>query len=446
MSGPVSALAVLLPLLAPVVDLPAADGRTTRLDGAIEAADRADWEVVVRPPADGAWVLVELEGPAPHDLDLVIEPAGADGERRRSTGHGSHEVLLVRADSSLRVRVVAATPRPAAAAFRLALTALRPEDALEPEAARALSGVLDGEGGPDAPAPRARLVELGRLNWSAARLHARRTEGQGDVDLAVVDGRLDVVALALDDGPDERCCPPAGSPADPGGAPRFVVLLARGGPISYELEVERPASGQKAFAASPLERFLDDLARTPEQRLALDALRRTPDFVRIRAYVDGYPGGLPLRLRAVPGLRAGGVERFGTYSRGTLTINPTIAAHRENVQELLDTLVHELVHALLDLPRGPRFPFTSDVLDASHDPRLDDVEGLPIRRGEVAPALGRYLDDDYGPSASDPERDYSDINAGAQRLIVKVIEDTLRRTGLGRETIVFDSVRARATR
>lgn len=444
MSGPVSccALAVLLPLLAPVLDLPEADGRTRWIDAALEAEP---WELEVRPPPGGGWVLVELDGPDGRDLDLVVEPVGADGERRRATSHAGDELLLVRADAALLVRIQAPTRGREADAFRLGLTALLPAGALDPVAPRPVAGVLHGDGGADAAAPRAQLVELGEWTWSAARLLARRTEGQGDVDLVVVDGRLDLLCMSLVDGADERCSPPASS-LDPGGAPRFVVLLGRGGPISFELRIERPEAGQKAFAPSPLERFLDELARTPEQRVALEALRRTPDFVRIRAYVDDYPGGLPLRLRSVPGLRAGGVERFGTYGRGTLTINPTISAHRENVQELLDTLVHELVHALLDLPRGPRFPLASDVLDAAHDPQLDDVGRLPIRRGSVASTLGRYLDDDYGPSASDPARDYSDINAGAQRLIVKVIEDTLRRTGLGRETIVFESVRARSLR
>ncbi len=483
MPGPVScAIAILLPLLAPAVELPAPEGRTLWLDATLEGER---WELEVGGVAPGgAWVLVELDGPDGHDLDLVVEPAGDDGgareraragladapasrssddeasrgagersrtthhtdvQRRRATGHGPDEVLLVRADAPLLVRVEPGHRRSsAAAAFRLGLTPLLPSGELEPTTPRLLAGVLHGDGGLEAAAPRAQLVALGAWSWSSARLHAWLTEGQGDVDLLVVDGRLDLLAVSFEDGPDERCRPPAAPPLDPVGAPRFAVLLGRGGPISFELQVERPGPGQKAFPGSALDRFLDDLGRTPEQRAALEALRRTPDFVRIRAYVDGYPGGLPLRLRAVPGLRAGGVERFGTYGRGTLTINPTIAAHRENVQELLDTLLHELVHALLDLPRGPRFPLESDVLDAAHDPHLEDVLALPIRKSAVGPPLAGYLDADYGPSASDPERDYSDINAGAQRLIVKVIEDTLRRTGLGRETIVFEHVRARA--
>lgn len=425
------------------VELPAPDGRTVWVDGAL--GDDGTWQVEVRGAAPG-WVWLELDGPdAGPDLDLLAEPAGADGERHRATSHLADEMLLVELDPDvpLLVRVVAASSGSTRSkpGFRVGATPLSPADELAPDRPRVLRGVLDTEAA-EGGAARAHLIALGPWDWDAARLHARRTEGAGDLDLVVFDARHDAVAVALDDGPEERCQPLVGREGDPVG-PRFALLLTRGGPATYELRVERPEAGHKAWPASAFERFLRDLASTPEQRRALDALRRSPDFLRMRLYVEAYPGGLPLRLRAVPGLRSGGVERFGTYSRGTLTINPTIPAHRENVQELLDTLVHELVHALLDLPRGPRFPFAGDVLDAAHDPRLDVVD-LPIRRGGVAPSVEQYLDLNYGPSASDPLRDYSDINAGAQRLIVKVIEETLVRTGLGRETIVFESVRARA--
>lgn len=426
-------LLVVLPLLAAgVVDLPEADGRTRWVDGRLapgDAGDPAAWELEVRPAAAG-WVWVEVDGPEPGpDLDLTVEPARADGERRRATSHVGDEALLVAttAGTALLVRVTAASGREGA--FRVGVTPLASSGTTD----RLVRGVLDPQSG---PAPRAHLVELDARDWDAARLLARRTEGAGDVDVVVLDERLDVIGLGLADGAEERCQPAATL------GPRWALLLVRDGPVSFELGVER----KEPRGPSALERFLRDLARTPEQRRALEALARTPDFVRIRHYVDAYPGGLPLRLRAVPGLRSGGVERFGTYSRGTLTINPAIAAHEENVQELLDTLVHELVHALLDLPRGPRFPLGADVLDAAHDPRLREVEDLPVRKDEVKDELALYLDREYGPSASDPLRDYSDINAGTQRLIVKIIDETLLRTSLGRETIVFESVRGRSTR
>jgi hypothetical protein len=420
------------------VDLPAdADGRPVRLEG---QATREGWEAEVRPAVAG-WLWVELDGPDEGpDLDLVVEPARTDGERRRATSHLPDESLLVAADPATPLTVRVVTDDPGVCPFRLSITPLAAPHALDPTRGP-VQGVLDPAGD---PAPRAVLVTLpADLDWAAARLLARRTEGEGEVDLEVLDARLDAFARADADGPEARCQPPVDPAGPPEEAPRYALLLGRGGPTSFQLSLERPDRGEKAWPTTRLEAFLRGLAATPEQRRALVALRRTPDFLRIAAYVEESPG-LSLRLRAVPGLRSGGVERFGTYGHGTLTINPTIGPHRENVQELLDTLVHELVHALLDLPRGPRFPFGPDVLDAAHDPRLAAVDELPIRRGALAPELDRYLAGHYGPSASDPAHDYSDLNDGAQRLIVKVIEETLRRTGLGHETIVFESVRGRA--
>jgi hypothetical protein len=171
--------------------------------------------------------------------------------------------------------------------------------------------------------------------------------------------------------------------------------------------------------------------------LVIEALRKSPDFQRMRDYLERYPGGIPLRLLVIPGLKAHGVERFGTYSRGTLAINPTIAAHQTNPQELVDTLVHEIVHAILSLPRAEGYPLAADVLDSSHDARLRGLGGAPLKLGAHPEPYATYLDSEYGPSASNPEVDYTDINAGAQRLIVKVIRHNLARTRQGKKTLVF---------
>ena len=146
----------------------------------------------------------------------------------------------------------------------------------------------------------------------------------------------------------------------------------------------------------------------------------------------------------VPGLVAHGVERYGTYSQGTLTINPTIAEHRNNPQELVDTLLHELIHALLALPRAEGFPLGPEVLDSSHDPHLRGAVGSPLRRSRIPLAVVRYLEQHYGPSASNPSEDFTDINGGAQRMIVKVIRDLLARSQVGRETLVFRNLERRS--
>lgn len=439
---------VLLPLAAcvllcwaPVVELPAAGGETLWTDG--RAGPEAPFAVHARTTARCA-LLVELEGHAgASDLDLEVR--AGDAPVRVGASHAPRERLLVVVEAGVDVVVRAVVADGAGGDLRLGLTPLAPAAGPTPNEG-ATPGTSVG-GAVDPARERVRLVRLPALPPGLARLRLARDDGPGEVDLLVVDAALDVVDAAETDGPGEDC--DLSEPRTPRLAddppPAWALVVGRLAPARFELTLERPGKGVKAPTVASLDAFLTDLARTPDQARALAALRRHPDIVRIRGYLERYPGGSPLRLRCVPGLRAGGIERFGTYTRGTLTINPTIAGHRDNVQELMDTLVHELVHALLDLPRGPGFPLHGDVLDAVHDPKLRDAPTLPIRRGVPGP-LGEYLDLEYGPSASDPKGTYSDVNAGAQRLIVKVVEHDLARTGLGRTTIVFENVATRRAR
>ena len=392
-----------------------ADGRTAWLDGAFEG--RA-WERAVT-AEPGGWLLVELAGRDPEvDLDVSL----ADGEagwRRTAAGHSAREWLLARAAPGAQLRVRVRGPAGRATPFVLGLTRLSPlelapdgQATLRPaEGRRAVLLQLDGR--PD---------DLGALEVLGGRGGPLEV---GAFDLA---GR----PLAAATGPGSLTLPPA---------PGAVVLAV--GPGAGPVHVSASLAPRPPETTSPLDGFLLRLGRTPAQREVLTALRTNHDFARLRTYLEEYPGGLPVRLQVVPGLRAQGVERFGTYANRVLAINPTMAGHRSNVQELVDTLVHELIHAVLSLPRARGFPFEPWVLDSAHDPRLAALGSTPLRRGRVPAELQAYLDAEYGPSASNPAEDYCDVNAGAQRLIVKVVEDTLRRTRIGRETLVFENVRAR---
>lgn len=372
-----------------------------------------------RVPAAGEWsdevalpdglVSVFLRAEA-EDADLVVEAAGAPSKIAAS--HLPRERLLLRGPGRVRVRVKA----PAGVRFRLRLTATG-------EAAQLRQGTQLEVGGP-------RASVLLRVPQLTSQIVALRTLGEGDLDLAAFDAQLNLVRLAESEPDRERLR---------SGSDVAWLLVSVGGPssrVDLRLRRPRPPGG--------LETFLNRLPRTEEQRRAIAALQQNPDFLRVRAYLEGYPGGAPLALRVVPGLKAHGVERFGTYSQGVLTINPTKREHRENPQELVDTLMHELLHALMAMPRADGFPLAADVLDATHDPVLRETLTSPLRRSRLPATIARYLDAHYGPSASNPSQDFTDINAGAQRFLVKVIRDNIRRAGCGRETLVFENVRARA--
>jgi hypothetical protein len=394
---------------------PTAPGETAWTAG--EAGPEKPWSAPLRFEA-GGHLLVELEPTAEGgDLDLAV--LRADSPPARAPNHTAEEVLLLELEAgdsiTLQVcRAPGAAPRPAPAPFRLGLTLLRPTPG---------------------PAPRT-LTPAGRRALAVALAHPAELslshEGPGSVELLVFDE-----AERLTERADPRPSPDGlRARAREAG---LAVVLAHGEEVTATLRAVRSRG-----SPGPLEAFLERLGRTPAQRQVLAALRRNRDFLAVRTYLERYPGGLPIRLLVVPGLRAHGIERFGTYSRGTLAINPTIAGHQTNPQELVDTLIHELIHAVLSLPRAPGFPLAADVLDSSHDPRLRGLGGAPLKRGVHPEPHHGYLEQAYGPSASNPDEDYTDINAGAQRLIMKVIRETLDRTGLGRPTLVFENAERRS--
>lgn len=389
-------------------------GLSLRVEGRLE--EGRPWTVDLIPPGAETWVLVELTGDDRADLDL--EARIPDALARCSASHRSAERLLLAVPEGAALQLAVSARRKGDPAFSLLISTLRPAAALR-------------QGAPRRSGPLAVRAELVPLTPPTERF-CLALAAPGEADLLVLDGGLE--PLARCEGPgDERTV------LDPSAAPAVAVVLLAPGTPGYTLALETPPE----LAPTPLDRFLEELGRTPEQRRALEVLRRHPDWVAIRGYLERYPDGAPLELRTIPGLRARGVERFGGYAHGVLAINPTIDGHRDNVQELVDTLVHELVHALLALPRAEGYPLAEGVLDSTHDPALVPLAGRSIRRGNVAEPLASYLEREYGPSASDPHRDWSDINAGAQHLVKKVVEQNLSRTGLGRETLVFENVRRR---
>ncbi|RMG11449.1 MAG: hypothetical protein D6731_15630 [Planctomycetota bacterium] len=386
-----------------------------------EIAPGQGWSVPCTVGRSGL-LLLELQGLGSFvDVDLQVRGAGWEQAAR---GHRAEEVLLLPVLAGEQLRIEVPPPR-ARARFRLGATLLLDDARLGPGTAVEAEFALP---------VRAALFRVP----GGARIRLRSTRGEGPGQVLLFDGGGDLVEWTRSRGRTTEVLPFA-----PFSGELFVLVRAEQA-CAFALEVlAETASAAERRRRHPLQAFVASLARTPAQRRVLAALGRQPDFVCLRAYLEDYPGGLPLDLQIVPGLEAHGVERFGTYSRGSLAVNPTIAPHQTNPQELVDTLVHELVHAVLSLPRAPGFPLAPDVLDSAHDPRLQGLGGAPLRRGSLPEPYGSYLAREYGPSASNPSEDYTDINSGAQRLITKVITENLERTGLGKKTLVFANVEAR---
>lgn len=182
--------------------------------------------------------------------------------------------------------------------------------------------------------------------------------------------------------------------------------------------------------------FLKGLKSNPDQTALIDELFRNPEFQKLWQYLKRCPR-VTITLKATPGLKdAGGVERFGQYSPGTQTLelNPTKPEHASNAAELVDTLIHELIHALFDVRDKcgeEGWPLPPGAADWYHDPTVPNP-GRP-RPNKASPEgpNKEHAKKHYGDGASDPVREYLDENDKAQEFIVKLVLDVLRKTAGG---------------
>jgi outer membrane protein OmpA-like peptidoglycan-associated protein len=179
--------------------------------------------------------------------------------------------------------------------------------------------------------------------------------------------------------------------------------------------------------------FRRRLGARPEQAVVIDALFANPRFRVLWDYLGSCPAlpardHGPIQLVVTPGLRQGGVERFGGYTGGILRkleINPTKAEHVRNPQELVDTIVHEVIHAVDDVQAA--------CVAAGGAPS-------PVAAGTATPATGGLPPlgtTELGPGASNPCAESIDIDIAAQQIVTDVIRENMRTTRIGAPTLTF---------
>jgi hypothetical protein len=228
------------------------------------------------------------------------------------------------------------------------------------------------------------------------------------------------------------------------------VMQQRSHDAETENSIQVEPTGKFAPSAAPRQRalmrltpdeFRKKLGATPDEKTTIDALFTDATFNALWNYLDVCPSRPkkdlgPLSLDVEPGLKIGGVERFGGYfpGRKLLKINPTKPEHTANPQELIDTVVHELIHAVDDLDEdcvkagAPESPLAGAGTVPSPRPTLANVKGTPDED---------KLLQDLGPGASNPCEEFLDENKKAQQIVVSVIRSNIQTTHIGRPTLIF---------
>lgn len=186
--------------------------------------------------------------------------------------------------------------------------------------------------------------------------------------------------------------------------------------------------------------FRNQLGATDDQKKAIATLFADTTFLGLWSYLKNCPAKPardlgPLSLAITPGLKIANVERYGGYSpmANQLEINPTKPEHKANPAELVDTVVHELIHAVDDLQEsckrsGAKDPPLKGAATVQSPPKLADVAGTPQET---------TLMTDLGPGASNPCAEFIDINKAAQQMIIQILKNNIRTAKVGRPTIVF---------
>ena len=183
--------------------------------------------------------------------------------------------------------------------------------------------------------------------------------------------------------------------------------------------------------------FRTALGTTPQQAAAINTLFANAEFLALWNYLKMCAAAPaqdlgPLALLVTPGLVIRGVVRFGGYNPATRTleINPTKPEHVTNPAELVDTITHELIHAVDDLQ--------ADCIAAGSGPSPLAASGAgtvpPVAAG--TPGFPAALVSP-GPSASDPCGETIDENAAALDIVGRVVQSNITIAGVGHPTLTF---------
>jgi len=222
---------------------------------------------------------------------------------------------------------------------------------------------------------------------------------------------------------------------------------------------------QKTLQRKSIDDFKTDLeAIGADHKKVVDELFKHPKFIPLVDYVRKCPAGtIDFEVKRITQVVNGRtVDLFGGFSGSDLTVNPKRREHATNPLELVDTIVHEMLHGILSknaicTSASNPFPFASTIQD-----RKSDSELTTLRAGSSSDIFSRteaaslsaagstttsgkdlleYFDANYGPSASRPETHYVDLNKAGLSFVVSIIKDIQKAfPKIGKETVSFDNV------
>ncbi len=237
--------------------------------------------------------------------------------------------------------------------------------------------------------------------------------------------------------------------------------------LAHELThvLQQGSTGKGVIRRKSIDGFKTDLeATSADHKKVIEALFNHPKFIPLVNYVKKCPTGtIDFNVKRMTQKRNGkDVDLFGGFDGSGLTVNPFRPEHATNPLEMVDTIVHELIHAILAngancTSAANPFPLAAGVQDRGSDSEVQALQagasGDIFNRDEAAkPSTAGsktksgldprdYFNKNYGPSASRPETDYIDLNKDGLNFVVSIIADIKKALpAIGKETVSFDNV------
>ena len=235
--------------------------------------------------------------------------------------------------------------------------------------------------------------------------------------------------------------------------------------LAHTIQQRNGVKSQRLIQRKSIDDFKTELeATSADHKKVIEELFKHPKFIPLVDYVRKCPAGtIDFQVKRLQQLVNGSlVDLFGGFSGSDLTVNPQRSEHATNPLEMVDTIVHELLHAILDknsvcTSAANPFPLAADIQDRASDPELQalqagsssDIFNRTTAAGLSAAGsttqsgtdLLEYFDANYGPSASGPETHYVDLNKAGLKLVVSIISDIRKKfPAIGKETVSFDNV------
>lgn len=228
--------------------------------------------------------------------------------------------------------------------------------------------------------------------------------------------------------------------------------------VQHRLSHGHPPAALAVMRLTP-DRFMKRLSQTPEQEKVIEALFKNTQFQALWSWLEGCGNKKrdhgPIRLR-VRRVRKDGTEVFGLFKpkRGVLIINPKKREVQDNPLELVDTIIHELIHAISWALRSricPDHPQPNPltrvdralVPDIPPDKQSQAAPPLADVKGQFSANVGPRENLELkelvrsGPSASDPCQYFQDLNASNQQTIIQILLDIKQETRIGKPTLTF---------